>query len=284
MNSHFDSFTPFARNALILAQEEMRTLKEKQVQTQHLLLGLLRQPKSMASEILKNFGISHENAYRICEELRNVDDKTKIEPKNVFSPFAEKVIEAAAQATLDFGHTMVDSEHILYALLRQKNSGAVHVLKTLMVRPEQIIQYLEDLFQKAETPKSSVMNESQKNINSFLDGLQSILVGISARPGDDRTGAGGQFSADDLFEDPHMPLEGTAKRPGRVKKLALDYFCDDFTEQAREGKLDTIIGRDEEINRTIQILSRKTKNNPVLLGDPGVGKTAIAEGLAQGTR
>ncbi len=284
MNSHFDSFTPFARNALILAQEEMRTLNEKQVQTQHLLLGLLRQPKSMATEILKNFGVTHENAFRICEELRGVDDKTKKVEENVFSPFAEKVIEAAAQATLDFGHTMVDSEHILYALLRQKNSGAVHILKTLMVRPEQIIQYLEDLFQKAGGKNDTPTDEDQKSIESLLDGLQSILVGISARPGDDRAGSGGQFSANDLFDEPGMPMqlgEKNGKRSGRVKKLALDYFCDDFTEQARSKKLDTIIGRDIEIERTIQILSRKTKNNPVLIGDPGVGKTAIAEGLAQ---
>jgi len=286
MNSHFDSFTPFARNTLILAQEEMRTLGEKQVQTQHLLLGLLRQPKSMASEILKNFGVTHENAFRICEELKGVDDKTKKEVENVFSPFAEKVVEAAAQATLDFGHTMVDSEHILYALIRQKNSGAVHILKTLMVRPEQILQYLEDMFQKAGkavTPDTN--NKDQKGIESLLDGLQSILVGISARPGDDITGSGGQFSpGEDMFggaEMPNQPGSHEGPRQGRVKKLALDYFCDDFTEQAREGKLDTIIGRDTEIERTIQILSRKTKNNPVLLGDPGVGKTAIAEGLAQ---
>ena len=288
MNSHFDSFTPFARNTLILAQEEMRTLGEKQVQTQHLLLGLLRQPKSMASEILKSFGVTHENAFRICEELRGVAPKGKQEPTNVFSPFAEKVVEAAAQATLDFGHTMVDSEHILYALLRQKNSGAVHVLKTLMVRPEQIIQYLEDLFQKTNDSLSKSKNNTldQANIDSLLDGLQSILVGISTRPGDDRAGSGGQFApGQDMFGG--MDFLGGSPEPkgnsrgGRTKKLALDYFCDDFTEQAREGKLDTIIGRNIEIERTIQILSRKTKNNPVLLGDPGVGKTAIAEGLAQ---
>lgn len=288
MHSHFDSFTPFARNTLILAQEEMRTLGEKQVQTQHLLLGLLRQPKSMASEILKSFGVTHENAFRICEELRSVDAKTKKEVPNVFSPFAEKVVEAAAQATLDFGHTMVDSEHILYALIRQKNSGAVHILRTLMVRPEQIIQYLEDLFEKTNTALSKEKSNTldQTNIDSLLDGLQSILVGISTRPGDDRTGGGGQFSAGkDMFGEMNFPggqpKEKESNRTGRVKKLALDYFCDDFTEQAREGKLDTIIGRDVEIERTIQILSRKTKNNPVLLGDPGVGKTAIAEGLAQ---
>lgn len=286
MNSHFDSFTPFARNTLILAQEEMRTLGEKQVQTQHLLLGLLRQPKSMASDILKNFGVTHENAFRICEELKGVDEKEKKETLNVFSPFAEKVVEAAAQATLDFGHTMVDSEHILYALIRQKNSGAVHVLRTLMVRPEQIIQYLEELFKKTNDAASKPeKNADQQNIESLLDGLQSILVGISARPGDDKTGGGGQFApGQEMFggmENASHPTGAGESRPGRIKKLALDYFCDDFTEQAREGKLDTIIGRDIEIERTIQILSRKTKNNPVLLGDPGVGKTAIAEGLAQ---
>lgn len=286
MGSHFDSFTQAAKNTLILAQEEMRTLGENQVQTQHLLLGLLRQPKSVASEILRNFGVTYENAYRICEELRSGKPAAVGDADNIFSPFAEKVIEAAAQATLDFGHSMVDSEHILYALVRQKNSGSVHILTTLMVRSEQIVKHLEELFRRS---KSNVEKEADpvgdgQNIESLLEGLQSILVGISARPGADRTGGGGQFGADNFGPEGGMDGMENAPREGgdsRRKKLALDYFCEDFTEAAHQGKLDTIIGRDDEIQRVVQILSRKTKNNPVLLGDPGVGKTAIGEGLAQ---
>ena len=81
--SHFDSFTQFAKNTLILSQQELRPLGEKQVQTQHLLLGILRQPKSLASEILRNFGVTYENTFRIAEELSNPSSQTT-EPKNIF--------------------------------------------------------------------------------------------------------------------------------------------------------------------------------------------------------
>jgi hypothetical protein len=192
--SHFDSFTQFAKNTLILSQEEMRSLEDRQVQTQHLLLGILRQPKSLASEILRNYGINYENAYRICKEIKqsapnaeekNIEDaeenKEKEPPKNIFSPFAQKTIEIAARTTLEFGHSMVDSEHILYALMTQKNSGAVHVLKTLMVRPEQIITYLEkekmSLHQVGESPWQ---RHPQKDLNlywmEFIRFLWGLLV------------------------------------------------------------------------------------------------------------
>jgi ATP-dependent Clp protease ATP-binding subunit ClpC len=190
----------------------------------------------------------------------------------------------AAQATLDFGNAMVDSEHILYALVKQKNSGAVHVLQTLMVRPEQVVEHLENIFKNSE--KNSVTNDGARKLGTLLDGLHHILVGIAS--GSERAGGGGQFAArgDDFMQDEDgideiAPTDSQQRGSRRRKKLALDYFCDDYTEMAMEGKLDKIIGRDLEIQRVVQILSRKTKNNPVLLGDPGVGKTAIVEGLAQ---
>ncbi len=287
MSQEFNSFTKFAKNTLILSQEQMRLLGDTQVQTQHLLLGLLKQPKSLASEILKNFGVTYENAFRISSELKsptqNTAEKDEQNPAKLetFSPFAQKVVENAAKSALNFGHPSVDSEHILYALLQQKNSGATHVLNTLMVKPEQVLDYLENLFKKSKTVTESKI---PSDISSLLDGLQNLLVGIGMVG---RSGAGGQFSpSPDFFAGNSsldgIPQEGSARgsKMSRKKRLALDYFCDDFTEMASEGKIQTIIGRDKEIERMITILSRKTKNNPVLLGDPGVGKTAIVEGLA----
>jgi ATP-dependent Clp protease ATP-binding subunit ClpC len=287
--SHFDSFTQFAKNTLILSQEEMRSLEDRQVQTQHLLLGILRQPKSLASEILRNYGINYENAYRICKEIKqsapnaeekNIEDaeenKEKEPPKNIFSPFAQKTIEIAARTTLEFGHSMVDSEHILYALMTQKNSGAVHVLKTLMVRPEQIITYLENLFRKGKNEPSSgggvaVATPPAKGLESLLDGIHSILMGITR----------GQSGMDEDIIPDSDDKKGKKGKKGKKKRMALDYFCVDFTALAESGKIEKIIGRDKEIERAVHILSRKNKNNPILLGDPGVGKTAIVEGLAQ---
>ena len=291
MNSYFDSFTHFAKNTIVLAQEEMKKLSESQIQTQHLMLGILRQPKSLGGSILRNFGVNYENAYRLAEDLKNpsLDDETEDKPEfeqNILSSFGQKSIELAAQTALDFEHSMVDSEHILYALLKQPNSGAVHILESLMVRPEQVIEYLENLFKKGPAKESEVSPEQEvssndpslQQIDQLLTGLQGVLAGFFI----DRNGAGGQMPTDggmptDIPED----LGPDGNRQSRKKKLALDYFCRDFTEMAMNGKLEKIVGREKEIARMVQILCRKTKNNPVLLGDPGVGKTAVVEGLAQ---
>lgn len=282
--THFNSFTHFAKNTIIFAQEEMRRLGEKQVQTQHLLLGVLRQPKSLGAGVLKKLGITYENAFRIAEDLKDLDEKS-VDEKNIFSTFSQKTVEMAAQAALDFGHSMIDAEHILYALVRQKDSGAVHVLESLMVKPSQVIEHLESIFQRAKQVKNTDKDQAGTNVsseqmNSLLSGLHGVLVGIAKNMGDDRAGSGGQFSARSI--DSEDISEGNVgSRDSRKKKLALDYFCTDFTELAMAGKLEKIIGRKKEIDRIVQILARKTKNNPVLLGDPGVGKTAIIEGLAQ---
>ncbi len=279
--SHFDSFTHFAKNTLILAQEEMRRLGEKQVQTQHLLLGILRQPKSMAGQVLRNFGVTYENAFRIAEELKSlppITDSEKMEGNNVFSVFAQKVVELAAQTALDFNHTMVDSEHILHALLKQKDSGAIRILEQLMVRPEQILDHLMHLFEQGNQ-KNPMGNGGNAQLEQFLSGLHGILVGMTVgMHGEEDAADGAQFGGPRDLEE---QIGEAPSRKSRKKKMALDYFCTDYTELAAQGKGDPIIGRDKEIQRVVQILSRKTKNNPVLLGDPGVGKTAIIEGLAQ---
>ena len=287
-NSHFDSFTHFAKNAIILAQEEMRKLGEKQIQTQHLLLGILRQPKSLGGSILRNFGINYENAFRLAEELKNpVNDEVENpeDTQKILSSFGQKAIEIGAQTALDFGHSMVDSEHLLYALLKQSNSGANHILEALMVRPSHLIEYLENLFRQSQQPAADAKNNPLKQdgaspaqIDNFLNSLQGVLAGLLI----ERSGGGGQMSSDAIGQGNEQDVvEDQDDQGSRKKKLALDYFCTDFTEEAFNGKLETIIGRQKEIDRMIQILCRKTKNNPVLLGDPGVGKTAIAEGLAQ---
>ena len=288
MNSYFNSFTHFAKNTIVLAQEEMKKLGENQIQTQHLMLGILRQPKSLGGSILRNFGVNYENAYRLAEDLKNPSTEGEAPEfeQNILSSFGQKSIELSAQTALDFKHSMVDSEHILYALLKQPNSGAVHILESLMVRPEQVIEYLENLFKKGPdkeselSPDKEISNNdpSLQQIDQLLTGLQGVLAGFFI----DRNGAGGQMPTDgglpaDIPED----IDSNNHRQSRKKKLALDYFCRDFTEMAMNGKLEKIIGREKEITRMVQILCRKTKNNPVLLGDPGVGKTAVVEGLAQ---
>ena len=263
--SHFDSFTHFAKNTLIFSQEEMQKLGEKKVQTHHLLLGILRQPKSVGGSVLQQFGVTYENAFSIAKEFKN-SEKQKEKNSNIFSTFSQKIIEIAAQSALDFGHSMIDSEHILFALLQKKDSAAVHILETLFVKPEQILEYLENIFKK-KSGGTKTAPSTNEQINSFLGGLHGVLMGI----------------AREINEKEKNPenLDEKKIRSSRKKKMALDYFCEDFTEMAMTGEIGKIVGRKKEIERMVRILSRKNKNNPVLLGDPGVGKTAIAEGLAQ---
>ena len=229
----------------------------------------------------------------MAEELKNpvTGEQSEEETENILSTFGQRGIETAAQTALDFGHSMVDSEHILYALLKQTNSGANHILEALMVRPSHLAEYLENLFrqsnqqQETEAPAVSgaqLAAPSAHQIDNFLNGLQGVLAGLFV----ERGGAGGQMPMaggggpmdQDEMEDQRLD---ETKDGSRKKKLALDYFCTDYTDAAFAGKLEKIIGRSQEIDRMVQILCRKTKNNPVLLGDPGVGKTAIVEGLAQ---
>ncbi len=287
MNPQFESFTHFMKNSIVFAQEEMQKLGDPQVQSQHLLLGILRQPKSIGGAVLQHFGVQYESAYKIAKELeeplhRNPETPTT-DTINILSAFSQKAIEDAAKTALNFGHGMVDSEHLLFALLQQKNTGAIHILEDLMVRPEHIVDYLTELFKKSPATSESGKSIKAPNgnqIEDFLSGLQGVLAGVFM--GDERNGGGGQLpqgrprdtASLNKNDDPNT-------RKTRRKKLAIDYFCTDFTEMARSGKLEKIIGRKKEIDRAMQILCRKTKNNPILLGDPGVGKTAIAEGLAQ---
>lgn len=277
---NFDSFTHFAKNTIILAQKEMAKVKDSQIKTQHLLLGILRQTNSTAGVILRNFGVTYDNASLISREL-NI--KTQYTPKDkidestppLLSLFAQQAIESAAQAALDFGHPMVDSEHLLYALVKQKESGAIHLFKNLMLNPAHLENYLENLFQQESKHKSSksgtvLTPQNPNQIDSLLNSLQGMFIGM-----------GNEKNASGPFPGVDNQKENSTHQPRKNKKLALDYFCHDLTDEALQGKLDKIVGREKEISRVVQILARKTKNNPLLLGDPGVGKTAIIEGLAQ---
>ncbi len=290
--SQFNSFTKFAKNTLILSQKEMQKLGDARVQTHHLLLGILCQPKCMAAFVLRNFGITYDNAYRIATDLKTKEaGESAAAGDSVFSEFAQSAIEQAAHAALDYGHPMVDSEHILYAILQHQNSGVNHVLRSLMVQPDHILQKLDTYFAQSreQMPPKEDMGRKKSGSATIQMGniqdpaqLEKVLSGIHEMI----LSMGMEAQISDGNGNLNMPNQKNSKNGQRTtrqgkKKLALDYFCTDFTDLAAEGKLDKIVGRDKEIARAIRILSRRSKNNPILLGDPGVGKTAIVEGLAQ---
>jgi len=244
-NEIFKKFTPNAKNSLLEAQKEAEKRFSSYIGTQHLLLGLFSQKRSVGAEILVNFGLSQEKIELVLAVLEPF--LGEIESGSELSDFSKKAIENAAFIAKKYGHFFVGTEHLLWGILSQKNSNAYRIIQELNIDPEEILRELEKIFEAT----AKEMEEMFK-------------------------GGGPSFAPSEMMKAalPSGPVK-------RNKTPSLDYFTIDLNRMAAEGKLDPIIGREKEIERVIQILSRRTKNNPVLIGEPGVGKTAIVEGLAQ---
>ena len=268
----FNKFTKEARRALIVAQEKAKESKLNYVGTEHILIGVLSQENSLGASILLNFGVSLDNVYLVLNTVGRTTPPTKSADPGGLSGFAKEIIEESVKVAHQYGHSFIGTEHLLYSLVSQDNTAATVILENMKVSPVDIKEQILEIFERAknmpadggsavgtaEAPKNSQM---MNPIEFFLTGLQGVL-------GNQPKEAGYQ--------------QGTTKKDGKKTDTpALDYFSTDLVQEAREGKLDPIIGRAREIERVISILSRKTKNNPVLIGESGVGKTAVAEGLAQ---
>jgi ATP-dependent Clp protease ATP-binding subunit ClpC len=233
MSNH--NFTERVRRVLTYAREEAARLQHDYVGTEHILLGLIREPNGVAVAVLQALNVDLQ---QIRERIEAQVRRGKVSPSQTgelpYTSRAKKVLEFAVDEAKQLNHSYVGTEHLLLGLLREEKGVAAQVLDALGISLEQA---------REETLR---------------------LLG-SDMPSSGQTPAGG----------PAPRSEKKSKTP------ALDHFCRDLTEMARRGELDPIIGRDKEIERVIEILSRRKKNNPVLIGEPGVGKTAIVEGLAQ---
>ena len=272
-DSRFEKFTKEAKQALIVAQEVAKKTQTDYVGTEHLLIGILSQPNSLGATILMNFGVSLDNVNLVLKTVGRASAAKGRASASAggLSGFAKKVIEEAVKSAQGHNHMFVGTEHLLFALVSQENTAATVILENMKVRPtdvqEEILAAFENLQrggQAGGAPAIPPMQgaEGMNPLEFFLSGLQGVM------------GSGGNSPAE---------KEGYMKgKPGQKqsKTPALDYFTDDMVAQARAGKLDPVIGRAKEIERVISILQRKTKNNPVLIGEPGVGKTAVVEGLA----
>jgi len=259
----FDRFTPNAKLALQIAEQEAKTMQSIYIGTEHLLLGLLSIPKSLAFSIFTGAGVTLENV-RI---LLKASKTSAIEGKHVkhgLSTFLHTVIEQAVVTAHKFRHTNVGTEHLLYALVSTGKNGATLLLENMQVDPEDLKVHVEEMFGQISQFKNQNRNVEQ-SLEAFFSGLQGAISGSQ----------GGMSQGGEPEGLKKKRANGDSKTP------ALDYFTDDLVAKAKEGKIDPVIGRDLEIERLIHILNRKTKNNPVLIGEPGVGKTAIVEGLAQ---
>ena len=226
-----------------------------------------------------------------------------------FTNRAEKALELAAELAADFGHNYIGTEHILYGLIKEGSGVASQVLTMQEMTPEKVADEIAQLIGKGDkiededsigfTPRSKRVIENAfieaRKLGSEFIGTEHLLIGIM-REGDSvavRIMMDLNVNPQKLYNEIIKVINedenaGTSEKQSNSKARGsfnqtptLNQFGNDLTKQAREGKLDPVIGRKEEIERVIQILSRRTKNNPCLIGEPGVGKTAVVEGLAE---
>lgn len=274
-NSHFDKFTKEAKRALLVAQEEARSSGISYVGTEHILLGVLTQPESLGASVLLHFGVTAENVRLVLKTVGRAKSAKPAAESSGLSGFAKKVIEDAVRTAYQFNHAMVGTEHLLYALMAQDNTAATVILENMKVRPADIRRHLEEIFREAQ--ESQQLPKNVHPLELLFGSLQAVIN--RGQQADYSDGYAHKDDGGNFNPPPNQPPSQSKKSGG--KNSALSYFATDLTAEARAGKLDPVIGREDEIERVITTLNRKTKNNPVLLGEPGVGKTAIVEGLAQ---
>lgn len=262
-----DRFTDRARRVMSLAKEEALELKSQKVGTEHLLLALAKEDSGIASEALRDLEITHEDILTQLEEMattvsapapeaagsgdaagldEKVADDSASAGKLAFTPSVIAVMEKSFRLARENSQTYVSTEHLLLAIVEVGQGKAMDILQRLGVSAASVRAAVDKLTSKDKGKKRPMAGSA------------------SGRPG------GG------------LPFfSGEAGQGQAQQESTLKQFGTNLTDQARAGKLDPVIGREKEISRMMEILSRRTKNNPLILGDPGVGKTAIVEGLAQ---
>ncbi|MDN8595031.1 MULTISPECIES: ATP-dependent Clp protease ATP-binding subunit [unclassified Corynebacterium] len=249
----FERFTDRARRVIVLAQQEARDLNHNYIGTEHILLGLIQEGEGVAAKALESMGINLEDVRREVIDIigRGTQPHTGHVP---FTPRAKKVLELALREGLQMGHKYIGTEFLLLGLIREGEGVAAQVLIKLGADLPRVRQQVIQLLSGYEG------GEGQNPEVAEGQGSGPSLAGAGSSQG----GLGG-------------PRGGGGERSN---SLVLDQFGRNLTAAAKEGKLDPVVGRDKEIERIMQVLSRRTKNNPVLIGEPGVGKTAVVEGLA----
>jgi ATP-dependent Clp protease ATP-binding subunit ClpC len=237
------NFTERVRKVLAMAREEAARLHHEYVGTEHILLGLIREGEGVAAAVLQNLSVDLDEVQQKIEEtVKKGKSAQTTGPDLPYTSRAKKVLELAMSEARELNHSYVGTEHLLLGLLREEKGIAAQVLTDAGVNLEAA---------RAETLR--------------LLGTEMPQTGGATA----QQGGGGPTPAQ------------TQKGEKKSKTPALDHFCRDLTQLAAEGQLDPTIGRAKEIQRVMEVLTRRKKNNPVLIGEPGVGKTAIVEGLAQ---
>jgi ATP-dependent Clp protease ATP-binding subunit ClpC len=223
------------------ARQEAQKFNHEYIGTEHILLGLIQEGSGVAANVLKNMNVDLEKIRHEVEKIVKTGPSMVTMGQLPFTPRAKKVLELSMEEASQLSHNYIGTEHLLLGLIKENEGIAAQVLMNLGVKLEEVREEVLEFLGASDN-------------NNEEEGEQQEQQGQA---------------------------QSTPQSNTKSKTPALDSFGRDLTELAREGKLDPVIGRMNEIERVIQILSRRTKNNPVLLGEAGVGKTAIVEGLAQ---
>lgn len=240
----FDKFTNRAKQVIKLAKKEAQRLNHNYLGTEHILLGLLKLGQGIAVNVLRNLNVDYDTVLAEVERLVGFGPEIQVYGDPALTGKVKKVFEYANEEATSLNHNYVGTEHLLLALLRQTDGVATQILENLNVNLKE------------------VQREVLKELETF--NLQLPPMGMSGSPA-----------------APRQEKASTSGTSSSDKLPALRAYGHDLTEKCREGKLDPVIGRSHEVERLILILCRRRKNNPVLIGEAGVGKTAIVEGLAQ---
>src|SRR4051812_49139920 len=244
----YERFTDRARKVMQLANQEAQRFNHEYIGTEHILLGLVKEGSGVAANVLKNLDVDLRKIRLEVEKLVQSGPEMVTMGKLPQTPRAKKVIEYSMEEARNLNHNYVGTEHILLGLLREQEGVAAQVLMNLGLKLEEV---------------------REEVLNLLGHGIEGESTERGGREGVGVSGSSSEGSSQ------------SSGRSGKSKTPALDSFGRDLTELARQSKLDPVIGREREIERAIQILCRRQKNNPVLLGEAGVGKTAIVEGFAQ---
>ncbi len=246
-----NNFTPRAQQVLALARKEADRFNHSYVGTEHLLLGLIKLGQGVAVNVLERMGLELEAVRMEVEKEVGSGPAQKSSGNIPYTPRVKKVLALANKEAKALNHSYVGTEHLLLGLLREGEGVAARVLKRLDV--------------DIQRTRNEILAEIDPNFS----------------PEDQEDHDDDDDTEDANFEDEGKEQPTNSESEGKTKTPALKAFGRDLTKMARDGSLDPVIGRESEIERVIQILCRRTKNNPVLIGEAGVGKTAIVEGLAQ---
>jgi ATP-dependent Clp protease ATP-binding subunit ClpC len=250
-DSMFDKFTNRAKQVIKLAKKEAQRLNHNYLGTEHVLLGLLKLGQGVAVNVLRSLNIDFETVRDETEKLVGYGPEIQVYGDPALTGKVKKVFEYANEEAANLNHNYVGTEHLLLGLLRQTDGVAAQVLENLNVN----------------------LKEVRKEVLKELETFNLQLPPLGSNP--TSMNPPNQPSAQ------NKPYDKQGATNGQDKMPALKAYGHDLTEMFREGKMDPVIGRKEEVERLILILCRRRKNNPVLVGEAGVGKTAIVEGLAQ---